>query len=309
MSLRMIKRYVMFALGLVTFAVISNLIINVRNWNVHNPDNIQFTFPNIDNFYMPIFNKSGPVLRYTNHSRGTLTVACKTCAYVVASGHMTKSANGPEIDANDCVFRSNDSPTTDYEDDVGEKTTMRVVDFVSLSSIRNIILSKKTFDKFYKNMTFVYIGNTTAKNHAIWNLIHQLKTEYPAMQFVKPTAEFSRYIGEQYKFQVDNDWPSKSIWISSGFQTILLMRELCSKIAVYGMAYANYCFVKAREKVKYHYYGYQILECEVYERHAKAKNFTHRFLREKLAFEMWRLTWKNLEFRSPLWPNHETEQV
>lgn len=247
--------------------------------------------------------KPRSVLRYLANSGGTpLTLTCNTCAYVVASGHMTNSASGSKIDANDCVFRSNDSPTTGYERDVGEKTTIRIVYVRSLRNIQKLIRLKEPFDKYYANMTFVILGTLSLK--PLSDLIHEMKTTYPGMKFTTAEANFSRYIDEVYKANVEHKWPIKNLWLSSGFSVILIMKGLCSNITIYGMPYPNYCKEKGTRNVKYHYYSKNDqMECDHY---AKFGN-VHRFVKEKVAFQKWRRAWGNIEFQNPSWPNHITK--
>uniref|UniRef100_A0A672GNQ8 ST3 beta-galactoside alpha-2,3-sialyltransferase 1 n=1 Tax=Salarias fasciatus TaxID=181472 RepID=A0A672GNQ8_SALFA len=52
---------------------------------------------------------------------------CRTCAVVGNSGNLNGSHYGSLIDRNDVVIRMNQGPTEGYEDDVGSKTTHRVM--------------------------------------------------------------------------------------------------------------------------------------------------------------------------------------
>lgn len=52
---------------------------------------------------------------------------CHECALVTSSSHVLGSRAGDEIDRTECVIRMNDAPTTGYESDVGNRTTLRVV--------------------------------------------------------------------------------------------------------------------------------------------------------------------------------------
>jgi hypothetical protein len=61
--------------------------------------------------------------------------SAQTCAVVGSSGLLTQAKFGAEIDAHDLVMRFNDAPTAGFEDLVGGKTTMRIVNSVTMTAI------------------------------------------------------------------------------------------------------------------------------------------------------------------------------
>lgn len=227
---------------------------------------------------------------------------CHNCAFVVGSGHMIDAKKGREIDKNDCILRPNDAPTSGYEPDVGAKTTIRSVDHRSLDFITKRLKSGRPFDDLHENMTFVVFSSQNATNwKKVVKQIKALRTNHPAMKFVIHENDWLNSIQEIFRKEVDNS--TGHIWISNGFYSLLLLKEICSNISVYGMSDPNYCFLKGNNDVQYHYYfGYSGLECATFLKHAKAKDYAHRFLSEKTVYEIWRRTWKNLIFRYPVWP-------
>lgn len=78
-----------------------------------------------------------------------LTLKCNTCALVSSSGMLLDSNAGSQIDSADCVFRLNSAPTLDFEEDVGTKTTVRVLSVTGFKSlIRSRDAWQSTLDSF-----------------------------------------------------------------------------------------------------------------------------------------------------------------
>ena len=69
-------------------------------------------------------------------SNNPLRLKCSNCAVIFSSGHLINSTSGSKIDSADCVVRFNDAPTGGvYAKDVGNKTTLRFVDFAGAETI------------------------------------------------------------------------------------------------------------------------------------------------------------------------------
>ncbi|KAG4073487.1 hypothetical protein HA402_000711 [Bradysia odoriphaga] len=70
------------------------------------------------------FSKLFPKIKLFG-KKGTMTY--KSCAIISSAGSLTKSGLGHFIDLHDYVMRFNHAPTDGHENDVGRKTTIRVV--------------------------------------------------------------------------------------------------------------------------------------------------------------------------------------
>ncbi|KAI4805130.1 hypothetical protein KUCAC02_009760 [Chaenocephalus aceratus] len=77
--------------------------------------------------------------------------AFKTCAVVTSAGAILRSGLGREIDNHDAVLRFNAAPTEGYERDVGNKTTIRIINSQILTNPRHRFNSSS----IYKNVTLV----------------------------------------------------------------------------------------------------------------------------------------------------------
>ncbi|KAF5895709.1 beta-galactoside alpha-2,6-sialyltransferase 2-like, partial [Clarias magur] len=85
----------------------------------------------------------------------------KTCAVVSSAGAILKSSLGREIDSHDAVLRFNAAPTEGYGNDVGNKTTIRIINSQIMSDPHHMFADSH----LYKNITLVawdpspYSGN------------------------------------------------------------------------------------------------------------------------------------------------------
>ncbi|KAJ0003769.1 hypothetical protein NQD34_008867 [Periophthalmus magnuspinnatus] len=146
---------------------------------------------------------------------------CWTCAVVGNSGNLRRSHNGKLIDLHDSVFRINYGRTDGFEEDVGSKTTHRVIYPESAGAK----LDKSTHLVFFpfkiRDLEWL-ISKLTADTNARSNIQAKHKD---LVMVVNPA--FMQY--------VHLSWLNgKGKYSSTGFMTVILALHICDKVSVFG---------------------------------------------------------------------------
>ncbi|XP_033842729.1 beta-galactoside alpha-2,6-sialyltransferase 2 [Periophthalmus magnuspinnatus] len=161
----------------------------------------------------------------------------KTCAVVTSAGAILRSGLGREIDTHDAVLRFNAAPTDGYERDVGNRTTIRIINSQILANPQH----RFNTSSIYKNVTLVAWDPApyTVDLHKWYvNPDYNLFGPYTEHRKLHPDQPFYilhpsfvwrlwDVIQSNTKENIQPNPPS------SGFIGILLMMALCEKVHVY----------------------------------------------------------------------------
>ncbi|XP_004704383.1 beta-galactoside alpha-2,6-sialyltransferase 2 [Echinops telfairi] len=166
------------------------------------------------------------------HPRGL-----RTCAVVMSAGAILNSSLGEEIDSHDAVLRFNSAPTRGYEKDVGNKTTLRIINsqiltnpshhFIDSSLYKDVILVAWDPAPYSANLNLWY----KKPDYNLFTPYIQHRQRNPNQPFYILHPKFIwqlwDIIQENTKEKIQPNPPS------SGFIGILIMMSMCREVHVY----------------------------------------------------------------------------
>lgn len=238
------------------------------------------------------------------YGKKNMTLHCHQCALVTSSSHVLGTRSGPEIDRTECVIRMNDAPTTGYEADVGNRTSLRVV---AHSSVFRVVRQPAEFLNRSGNTLVIFWGPPSkigkeAKG-TLYRLIQRVSMTYKNLSSFTITPSKMRKFDGLFQKETGRDRQKSQSWLSTGWFTMVIAIEMCDNVKVYGMVPPSHCGQKPQpKKMPYHYYKPRGPdECVTYLMNERSRRGPHhRFITEKQVFAHWAKLY-NLTFTHPTW--------
>ncbi|XP_034529895.1 CMP-N-acetylneuraminate-beta-galactosamide-alpha-2,3-sialyltransferase 1-like [Notolabrus celidotus] len=148
---------------------------------------------------------------------------CRTCAVVGNSGNLKGSHYGSLIDHHDFVIRINRGVTKGFEEDVGTKTTHRVLYPESAPRVENT-----TCVLFFPFKIHDYEWLRTAMSPE--NVKSPRRIYKDKVMILSPA--FMKYVYDVWLYKKDG-------YGSTGFMTVVLSLVLCDEVSVFGFGIDN----------------------------------------------------------------------
>ncbi|XP_053105798.1 alpha-N-acetylgalactosaminide alpha-2,6-sialyltransferase 3 isoform X4 [Hemicordylus capensis] len=135
-----------------------------------------------------------------------LQLDCDLCAIISNSGQMAEQRVGLEIDQASCILRMNNAPTKGYDEDVGKRTTVRVV---SHTSVPLLLKNSEYFFKETNSTIYVIWGpfRNMRKdgNGIVYNMLKKTVDNYPGAKIFVTTEKRMGYCDEVFKKETGKD--------------------------------------------------------------------------------------------------------
>ncbi|XP_062393618.1 CMP-N-acetylneuraminate-beta-galactosamide-alpha-2,3-sialyltransferase 1-like isoform X2 [Sardina pilchardus] len=150
---------------------------------------------------------------------------CRVCSVVGNSGNLRNSHYGPLIDASDFVIRTNKGPTKNFEQDVGSKTTHRIVYPESAVDVENsthlVLVAFKPLDLEW----LINVFTTHRVRHTYVRVKSTIIANTSLVMVVNPS--FMQYVHEAW-LKGNGHQPS------TGFLAVVLALHICDQVRVFG---------------------------------------------------------------------------
>jgi N-acetylgalactosaminide alpha-2,6-sialyltransferase (sialyltransferase 7D) len=196
----------------------------------------------------------------------------KKAILVGSSGDIIGENKGQFINSFPVIIRMNDAKTIGFEKDVGNRTTIRIVNFNALSNILNTAFLKEF-------LTTEYLILSTNNSQDKYKLI-PLQKMFPRLKLFIFTPQaiehndmlFHEYTGIHRK--------TSGSWLSTGWFSLFFMIHYIEDKNIIG-------FGGEKENSSYHYYSAPNTKQKNYYIQQESASHGHRFITEKKIFNKW----------------------
>ncbi|XP_033097076.1 alpha-N-acetyl-neuraminyl-2,3-beta-galactosyl-1,3-N-acetyl-galactosaminide alpha-2,6-sialyltransferase-like isoform X2 [Anneissia japonica] len=278
-------------------------------WNkfvTKKPEKIQ---ENLEDFELDSDDEEPHVPGYVGvRDESPLYFKCAQCALVSSSGQLVGKGAGGDIDDAECVIRMNTAPTIGYEEDVGSRTTVRVIGHVNLerglhndTDMQKINLQREDTRPEVLIIPWLFSEKINRKTDPIYNIAMNLSKNYKDVDFYFLTSNKMTISEDLFRKETGLSRSTAHTWLTTGWMTMIFAMDVCDRIDVYGLIHEDYCKEHPNETAPYHYYEPDFKrECDYYMWSETQLAKGHKFVTEKAVFARWSRRF-NIRFHYPSW--------
>ncbi|XP_033122354.1 alpha-N-acetylgalactosaminide alpha-2,6-sialyltransferase 5-like isoform X2 [Anneissia japonica] len=259
--------------------------------------------------YLPTTDPTPPVIDgYLSVEDKPLRLHCEQCAIVASSGRLLNKGAGFDIDQGVCVIRMNTAPTKGFEEDVGTRTTIRVIGHSNLYNVinkdqklQNMLFSDERTRTEMVIVSWLFYDDFKKEKDEAFRVTKNYSKVYSNVSFYYTTPAKVKLAENIFMEETGISREAARTWLSTGWMTMLFAIDICDWIDVYGLVPDDYCSNHPNDTAPYHYYDPDSKrECWYYNRSEKTILFGHKFLTEKAIFARWAKKF-NIFFHYPSW--------
>lgn len=191
---------------------------------------------------------------------------------VGSSGDIKNENKGDFINSFSVIIRMNDARTIGFEKDVGNRTTIRIINFKAI----NNVLQQSFLQEF---ITTKYLILSTNNPDDKYKLIPLMKL-FPHLEIFIFTPQAIQYNDNLFQKYTGVSRRGSGTWLTTGWFVLFFMMYYIEEKNVIG-------FGGEKENSSYHYYSSpNIKQKNYYVTHEKSPQ-GHRFITEKNVFNQW----------------------
>ncbi|XP_038193956.1 alpha-N-acetyl-neuraminyl-2,3-beta-galactosyl-1,3-N-acetyl-galactosaminide alpha-2,6-sialyltransferase isoform X2 [Arvicola amphibius] len=143
---------------------------------------------------------------------------CHSCAVVSSSGQMLGSGLGAQIDGAECVLRMNQAPTVGFEEDVGQRSTLRVI---SHTSVPLLLRNYSHYFQQAQDTLYVVWGQGRHMDRMLggrtYRTLLQLTRMYPGLQVYTFTERMMAYCDQIFQEETGKNRSALDSLLTSGW--------------------------------------------------------------------------------------------
>ena len=196
----------------------------------------------------------------------------KKAILVGSSGDIKNVNKGEFINSFPVIIRMNDARTIGFEKDVGNRTTIRIVNF---KAIGNVL--KQSFLREFLTTKYLILSTNNPDDKYKFLPLQRLFPNLKLFIFTPKAIEYNDTLFQKY---TGISRRQSGTWLTTGWFALFFMIHYIEEKNVIG-------FGGEKEKSSYHYYSSPKIKQKNYYIENERSPQGHRFITEKKVFNKW----------------------